>query len=59
MVNDNSLLRFSRAQLARLGREYMAAAQLNSRTSYAALRMNHGDEAYKPIASHTVNGACS
>ncbi len=41
---------FSRAQLAQLAREYMVAAQFNSRTGYAALRMNHGDEAYKDIA---------
>ncbi len=41
---------FSRAQLAQLAREYMVASQFNSRTGYAALRMNHGDEAYKDIA---------
>ncbi|HSC76301.1 MAG TPA: hypothetical protein VLB90_08710 [Pseudomonadales bacterium] len=41
---------FSRAQLAQLGREYMLAAQFNSRTGYAALRMKHGDESYKEIA---------
>ena len=41
---------FSRAQLAQLAREYMVASQFNSRTGYAALRMNHGDAAYKDIA---------
>lgn len=41
---------FNRAQLAQLAREYMVASQFNSRTGYAALRMRHGDEAYKPIA---------
>lgn len=41
---------FSRAQLAQLAREYMVASQFNSRTGYAALRMRHGDAAYKPIA---------
>lgn len=41
---------FTRAQLAQLGREYMLAAQFNSRTGYAALRMTHGDESYKEIA---------
>lgn len=41
---------FSRPQLAQLGREYMVASQFNSRTGYAALRMNHGDESYKDIA---------
>jgi hypothetical protein len=45
-----NLENFSRAQLAQLGREYMVASQFNSRTGYAALRMNHGDEAYKEIA---------
>lgn len=45
-----SLADFSRAQLAQLGREYMVASQFNSRTGYAALRMNHGDDAYKQIA---------
>jgi putative component of membrane protein insertase Oxa1/YidC/SpoIIIJ protein YidD len=40
----------SRAQLARLGREYMLAAQFNSRTGYAALAMNHGGDAYKEVA---------
>lgn len=45
-----TLTDFSREQLARLAREYMLASQFNSRTGYAALRMNHGDEAYKDIA---------
>ncbi len=45
-----NLADFSRAQLAQLGREYMVASQFNSRTGYAALRMNHGDESYKEIA---------
>jgi len=40
----------NRAQLAQLGREIMLAAQFNSRTGYAALRINHGDEAYKETA---------
>ncbi|MDZ7784833.1 MAG: hypothetical protein U5K56_18435 [Halioglobus sp.] len=45
-----NLAQFSRAQLARLGREYMLAAQLNSRTGYAGLRINHGDAAYRDTA---------
>jgi alpha/beta superfamily hydrolase len=45
-----NLSEFSRAQLAQLAREYMLASQFNSRTGYAALRMKHGDEAYKEIA---------
>lgn len=49
-MSDRTLEAFSRQQLARLGREYMLSAQFNSRTGYAALRMNHGDEAYKDIA---------
>ena len=58
MVVDNSnLLRFSRLQLARLGREYMLCSQFNSRTGYAALRMNHGDEAYKDVAIANWMGA--
>lgn len=40
----------SRLELARLAREYMLAAQFNSRTGYAALRMHHGDETYKDTA---------
>lgn len=49
-MDGRTLEKFSRQQLARLGREYMLSAQFNSRTGYAALRMNHGDEAYKEIA---------
>lgn len=40
----------SRAELAQLGREYMLAAQFNSRTGYAALQMKHGPEAYLDTA---------
>ena len=40
----------SRSELAQLGREYMLAAQFNSRTGYAALQMNHGPEAYLATA---------
>ncbi|MFK7733419.1 MAG: hypothetical protein AB8B48_17500 [Pseudomonadales bacterium] len=43
---------YSREQLARIGREYMLLGQLNSRTGYAALAMNHGQEAYKETAIH-------
>lgn len=39
-----------RARLAQIGREYMLAAQFNSRTGYAALQMNHGPEAYLQVA---------
>lgn len=49
MTND-AITTLTRAQLARLGREYMLAAQFNSRTGYAALAMNHGGEAYKDVA---------
>ncbi|MEH6582739.1 MAG: hypothetical protein V7754_12440 [Halioglobus sp.] len=49
MKND-VLTGLSREKLAQLCREYMLAAQFNSRTGYAALRINHGDEAYKDIA---------
>lgn len=45
-----TLAELSREQLAQLGREYMLAAQFNSRTGYAALRINHGDEAYLETA---------
>lgn len=41
---------FTRLQLAQLGRELMLAAQFNSRAGYAALRMNHGEDAYRPVA---------
>jgi hypothetical protein len=40
----------ARLHLARLCREIMLGAQFNSRTGYAALRMNHGDETYKDVA---------
>ncbi len=40
----------SREQLAQLAREYMLAAQFNSRTGYAALAINHGGEVYKEVA---------
>jgi hypothetical protein len=49
-MSSNELSHLSRAKLAQLGREYMAAAQFNSRTGYAALRINHGDAAYKQVA---------
>ena len=56
-MSDKNLSEFSRLQLAQLGREYMLCAQFNSRTGYAALRINHGDEAYKDVVflSHTVD----
>ena len=44
------LEQLSRAQLARLSREYMLAAHFNSRTGYAALQINHGEDTYKPVA---------
>ena len=47
---DDPLARLNRATLARLGREYMLAAQCNSRVGYAALAMNHGPAAYKDVA---------
>lgn len=50
MSINNDISTLSRAQLARLGREYMAAAQFNSRVGYAAVRINHGEEAYKSVA---------
>jgi hypothetical protein len=49
-MTHDAITCLSRAQLARLGREYMLAAQFNSRTGYAALAMNHGGEAYKDVA---------
>lgn len=49
-MHANDISSLSRARLAQLGREYMAAAQFNSRTGYAALRINHGDAAYKQVA---------
>ena len=53
----HKLLEFSRLQLAQLGREYMLCAQFNSRTGYAALRINHGDESYKDVAIANWMGA--
>ncbi|MEZ5503755.1 MAG: hypothetical protein R3E50_14245 [Halioglobus sp.] len=49
-MTDNGLAHLGRAKLAQLGREYMAAAQFNSRTGYAALRMNRGEDAYRTVA---------
>lgn len=54
---DAMLESLSREQLAQLGREYMLASQFNSRTGYAALRINHGDAAYKEIAIANWLGA--
>ena len=56
-MSDKNLSEFSRLQLAQLGREYMLCAQFNSRTGYAALRINHGDEAYKDVAIANWMGA--
>jgi hypothetical protein len=56
-LKNNKLQDFSRLQLAQLGREFMLCAQFNSRTGYAALRMNHGDEAYKDVAIANWMGA--
>ncbi len=56
-MNNKNLLELSRLQLAQLGREYMLCAQFNSRTGYAALRINHGDEAYKEVAIANWMGA--
>ena len=47
---ETPLVALSRGQLAHLCREFMLAAQFNSRCGYAALRINHGDEAYKDVA---------
>ena len=49
-MNNDNLNQLSRQQLARLGREYMAAGQFIGRTGYAALRMKHGDDSYKDVA---------
>jgi hypothetical protein len=57
IFGDSKLLEFSRLQLAQLGREYMLCSQFNSRTGYAALRINHGDAAYKDIAIANWMGA--
>ena len=54
---NNKLLKFSRLQLAQLGREFMLCSQFNSRTGYAALRINHGDESYKDVAIANWMGA--
>lgn len=56
-VTITPLAEFSRLQLARLCRELMLAAQFNSRTGYAALRINHGDAAYKDTAIQNWMGA--
>ncbi|CAA0104764.1 Uncharacterised protein [Halioglobus japonicus] len=56
-MSNKNLIRFSRLQLAQLGREYMLCSQFNSRTGYAALRINHGDEAYKEVAIANWMGA--
>ncbi len=49
-MDNNNLNQLTRAQLARLGREYMAAGQFIGRTGYGALRMKHGDASYKEVA---------
>jgi hypothetical protein len=49
-VNNDCFEQQTREQLARLGREYMAAGQFIGRTGYAALRMKHGDESYRDVA---------
>ncbi len=49
-MNNDCFEQLSREQLARLGREYMAAGQFIGRTGYAALRMRHGDESYRDVA---------
>jgi hypothetical protein len=56
-LTDSTLQPFSRLQLAQLGREYMLCSQFNSRTGYAALRINHGDAAYKDVAIDNWMGA--
>lgn len=56
-MTDNTLRQLGRLQLAQLGREYMLCAQFNSRTGYAALRINHGDAAYKDVAIDNWLGA--
>jgi hypothetical protein len=47
---NTEIPQLGRAKLAQLGREYMLAAQFNSRTGYAALQMNQGPEAYLDTA---------
>ena len=49
-MKSKNFSELSRAQLAQLGREYMLSSQFNSRTGYAAVKMNHGDEAYLSVA---------
>jgi hypothetical protein len=49
-MSVDALQKLPREKLAQLGREYMLAAQFNSRTGYAALQMNHGQEAYLETA---------
>jgi hypothetical protein len=56
-LTDDTLRQLGRQQLAQLGREYMLCAQFNSRTGYAALRINHGDAAYKDVAIDNWLGA--
>lgn len=56
-MGSETFLQFDRQHLAQLGREYMVCAQFNSRTGYAALRINHGDDAYKDIAIANWMGA--
>ena len=56
-MTAHDLFEFNRLKLAQLGREIMLFAQFNSRTGYAALRMNHGDEAYQAIAIDNWMGA--
>ncbi len=56
-MNSKNFTEFSRAQLAQLGREYMLSSQFNSRTGYAAVKMNHGDDAYLTVAIENWLGA--
>ena len=49
-MTPDPIATLSREKLAQLAREYMLAAQCNSRVGYAALAMNHGGEAYKEVA---------
>jgi hypothetical protein len=49
-MTAHDLFEFNRLKLAQLGREIMLFAQFNSRTGYAALRMNHGDDLQGPAA---------
>lgn len=54
---ENKLLNLSRQQLAQLGREYMLAAQVNSRAGYAKVRIDHGENAYLDVAIPNWLGA--